>query len=59
MTVEIDLVENDYLLHDITGKFCTKKLKTRKIEKKVGQAYIVGNPFLTIKFTKAFKIFFT
>ena len=51
-------MEHDYLLH-ITGKFCTKKLKTRKIEKKVGHAYIVGNPFLTIKFTMAFKIFFT
>ena len=32
--VEIDLLEHDYLLQDITGKFFTKKIKTRKVEKK-------------------------
>ena len=32
--VEIDLLEHDYLLQDITGKFFIKKIKTRKFEKK-------------------------
>ena len=30
ITVEIDLVEQDHLLGDITKKFFTKKLSTRK-----------------------------
>ena len=49
ITVEIDLAEQDHLLGDITKKFFTKKLSTRKVEKKVGHAYIIGNPFLTMK----------
>ena len=54
ITVEIDLLEHDYLLQDITGKCFTKKIKTRKFEKKIGHAYIVGNPFLTIKIYNGF-----
>ena len=34
ITVEIDLLEHEHLLQDITGKFLTKKIKTRKFEKK-------------------------
>ena len=59
ITVEIDLVEHSYLLEDITKKFFTKKLSTRKVEKKVGHAYIIGNPFLTIKIYNGFwKIYY-
>ena len=54
ITVEIDLVEHSYLLEDITKKFFTKKLSTRKVEKKVGHAYIIENPFLTIKIYNGF-----
>ena len=36
ITVEIDLLEHDHLLQDITGNFFTKKIKTRKFEKKLG-----------------------
>ena len=49
ITVEIDLLEHDHLLQDITGKFFTKKLKTRKFKKKIGRSDIAGNPFLTNK----------
>ena len=52
--VEIDLVECNHLLEDITKKFFTKTLSTRKVEKKVGHAYIIGNPFLTIKVYNGF-----
>ena len=34
ITVEIYLLEHEHLLQDITGKFLTKKIKTRKFEKK-------------------------
>ena len=54
ITVKIDLLEHDHLLQDITGKFFTKKIKTRKLEKKIGRWYIVGNPFLTIKIYNGF-----
>ena len=33
ITVEINLLEHDYLLEDITGKFFTKKIKTTKFKK--------------------------
>ena len=49
ITVEIDLLEHDHLLQDITGKFFTKKIKTRKFGKQIVHGYIVGNPFLAIK----------
>ena len=36
ITVETDLLEHDYLLQDITGKFFMKKIKKKKkIEKKL------------------------
>ena len=54
ITVEIDLVEHNHLLEYITKKVFTKKLSTRKVEKKVGHAYIIGNPFLAIKIYNGF-----
>ena len=53
ITVEIDLLEHNNLLEDITRKFFTKKISTRKFEKKINHAYIVGNPFLTLKIYSA------
>ena len=53
ITVEIELLEHNHLMEDITRKFFTKKISTRKFEKKNNNnnnhAYIVGNPFLTLK----------
>ena len=54
ITVEIDFVERNHLLEDITKKFFRKKLSTRKVKKKVDHAYIIGNPFLTIKIYNGF-----
>ena len=54
ITVEIDLLKHDYLLQEITGKFFTKKIKTRKFEKKNWAGYTVGNPFITIKIYNGF-----
>ena len=53
ITVEIDLLEHNNLLEDITRKFFTKKTSTRKFEKNINHAYIVGNPFLTLKIYSA------
>ena len=52
ITVEIELLEHNHLLEDITRKFFTKKISTRKFEKKNNNnnhVYIVGNLFLTLK----------
>ena len=54
ITVEIDLVEHNHLLENITEKFFIKKLTTRKVDWKVGHAYIIGNPFLMIKIYNGF-----
>ena len=53
--IEIDLIEYRTLLEDLTNSFFTKKISTRKVEKKIGHAYFVGNPFLTIKIYNGFK----
>ena len=52
--IEIDLIEHCKLLEDLINSFFTKKISTRKVEKKVGYAYFVGNPFLTIKIYHGF-----
>ena len=49
ITIEIDLTIHDKLLQDVTRKIFTKKLGTRKFEKKANHAYIVGNPYLTLE----------
>ena len=54
ITVEIDLLEHRNLLEDLTNNFFTKKIITRKVEKKIEHAYFVGNPFLTIKIYSGF-----
>ena len=53
--IEIDLIEYRTLLEDLTNSFFTKKISTRKVEKKIGHAYFVGNPFLTIKIYDSFQ----
>ena len=54
ITIEIDLFEHRKLLEDLTNNFFAKKISTRKVEKKIGHAYFVGNPFLTIKIYNGF-----
>ena len=49
ITVEIDLITHNYLLEDITKTIFTKKISTRKFEKKFDHACVFGNPFLTLK----------
>ena len=49
ITLEIDSLEHRTLLEDLTNNVFTKKISTRKVEKKIGHGYFVGNPFLTIK----------
>ena len=55
ITIEIDLFEHRKLLEDLTNSFFTKKISTRKVKKKIGHTYFVGNPFLTIKIYNGFK----
>ena len=47
-------VEHGKLLEDITKKIFKKKLGTRKVEEKFQHAYVVGNPFLTLKIYNGF-----
>ena len=51
---ETDLSEHRTLLEDLTNKFFSKKLGTRKYEKKLTMVYFVGNVFLTIKIYNGF-----
>ena len=55
ITIEIDILEHRKLLDDLANKFFTKKISTRKVQKKVGRAYFIGNPFLTLKIYKGFR----
>ena len=55
ITVEICLEEHRELLEDLTKSFFTKKISTRRVEEKIRHAYLVGNPFLTIKIYNGFK----
>ena len=55
ITIEIDLFEHRKLLEDLTNSFFTKKISTRKVKKKIGHTYFVGNSFLTIKIYNGFK----
>ena len=55
ITVEICLNEHRELLEDLTNSFFTKKISTRRVEEKIGNAYFVGNPVLTIKIYNGFK----
>ena len=53
--IETDLIEHRKLLEGLTNSFFTKKISTRKVEKKIGHAYFVRNPFLTIKIYNGFQ----
>ena len=55
ITIAIDLLQHRKLLDDLVNSFFTKKISTRKVEKKIGHAYFVGNLFLTIKIFNGFK----
>ena len=55
INIEIDLFEHNKLLEDLTRYFFTKKLGTRRFEKKIGSGYFIGNAFLTIKIYNGFK----
>ena len=55
ITIEIDVLEHCKLLDDLANKFFTKKISTRKVQKKVWRAYFIGNPFLTLKFYNGFR----
>ena len=49
ITAEIDLVEHNHLLEDITKKFFTKKRSTRKVEKKSWARVYYWKSFLNDK----------
>ena len=55
INIEIDLFEHNKLLEDLTRYFFTKKLGTRRFEKKIGSGYFIGNALLTIKIYNGFK----
>ena len=54
ITAEICLDEHRNLLEDLTNNFVTEKIRTRKVESKVGHGYTTGNPFLAIKIYNGF-----
>ena len=49
---EIDAEKNETLLKDITTKFLTKSLKSRRVEKKIGHAFEICSLFRTIRVFK-------
>ena len=55
ITIEIDILEHRKVLDDLADKFFTKKISTRKVEKKVACGYFIGNPFFTIKIYNGFR----
>ena len=46
--IEIDAKQNEQLLKDITTKFYTNSLSSRRVEKNVCHGYEVGNLYRTI-----------
>ena len=42
ITIEIDLLEHQKLLEDLTNNFFTKKISTRKVEKKLDMLILWG-----------------
>ena len=54
ITVETCLDEHRNLLEDLTNNIFTKKIRTRKVEIKVGRGYFTGNRFLIIKIYNGF-----
>ena len=48
LVIEIDSEENKHLLNDLTKIFFTRKLGQKRVEKKIGHGYEVGNLFIKI-----------
>ena len=42
ITIEIDLLEHQKLLEDLTNNFFTKKISTRKVKKKLDMLILRG-----------------
>ena len=56
ITIEIDILEHRKLLDDLASNFFSKKkISTRKVQKNVGHAYLIGNPFLILKTYNGFR----
>ena len=47
--VEIDIEENNHLVEDLERKFLIEPTNQRRVQKKVGHGYILGNLFVTFK----------
>ena len=47
--IEIDAEQKEQLLKDITKKCYTMSLRSRRVEKKVGHGYEVGNLYRSIR----------
>ena len=52
LDVETDTEQNERLLKDITTKFLTKLLKSRRVEKKIGHGFEISNLLRTIRIFK-------
>ena len=50
--VGIDEEEHFHLVRDITKKLTMQIIKRRRVEKKMGHGYIIGNLFVAIKVFK-------
>ena len=55
ITIEIDILEHSKLLDNLANKFCTKKISTRKVKKKVRHTSFIGNLFLTLKIYNGYR----
>ena len=50
ITIERDAENNSILLDDIVKKFFTEKIYQKRVEKKIGHGYILGNLFILLNF---------
>ena len=53
--VEIDEEEHFHLVRDITNKLTTQIIKRKRLEKKMGHGYIIGNLLLLLRFLNKMK----
>ena len=47
--IETDAENNSKLLDDISKKYFIKEISQRRVEKKIGHGYVLGNLFITLK----------
>ena len=47
--IETDAENNSKLLDDISKKYFIKEISQRRVEKKIGNGYVLGNLFITLK----------